>query len=98
MRKGDKLEDIEVVDISERKVVLQWMGAKITMSMEKIKTIGSPGAVRGSNPGGAIRTEPAYRTRRRLGTAPANIAPPPTVPENLTAEQMITLTSETIEY
>ncbi len=42
MRKGDKIEDIEVVDISSRKVVLQWNGEKIEMSMEKIKTIDDP--------------------------------------------------------
>ena len=42
MRRGDKLEGIEVVDISSRKVVLQWNGEKITLSIEKIKTIEKP--------------------------------------------------------
>lgn len=42
MRKGDKLEDIEVVDISSRKVMLQWNGEKIELSIEKIKTIDKP--------------------------------------------------------
>lgn len=42
MRKGDKLEAIEVVDISSRKVVLQWNGEKIDLSIEKIKTIDDP--------------------------------------------------------
>lgn len=42
MRKGDKLEDIEVVDISSRKVVLQWNDENINLSIEKIKTIDDP--------------------------------------------------------
>lgn len=42
MRKGDKLEDIEVVDISSRKVVLKWNGETINLSNEKIKTIDRP--------------------------------------------------------
>jgi hypothetical protein len=41
LRKGDKVEDIEVSDISEKKVVLQWNNENITMSIEKIKTISS---------------------------------------------------------
>jgi len=39
LRKGDKVEDIEVSDISEKKVVLQWNNETITMSIEKVKTI-----------------------------------------------------------
>jgi len=39
LRKGDKIEDIEVSDISEKKVVLQWNNETITMSIEKVKTI-----------------------------------------------------------
>jgi hypothetical protein len=42
MRKGDKLEGIEVVDISSRKVVLQWNGEIINLSIEKVKTIDKP--------------------------------------------------------
>ena len=44
MRKGDKLDDIEVLDVSERKVVLQWLDEKITFSIEHIKTIDTPTA------------------------------------------------------
>lgn len=39
LRKGDKVEDIEVSDISEKKVMLKWNDETITMSIEKIKTI-----------------------------------------------------------
>ena len=39
LRKGDKVEEIEVSDISEKKVVLQWNDETITMSIEKVKTI-----------------------------------------------------------
>jgi len=39
LRKGDKVEEIEVTDISEKKVVLQWNNETITMSIEKVKTI-----------------------------------------------------------
>lgn len=46
MRKGDKLEGIEVVDISSRKVVLQWNGEKIQMSIEKIRNIDNPRMIR----------------------------------------------------
>jgi type II secretory pathway component PulC len=42
MRKGDKIADIEVIDISERKVVLQWNNEKIDLSIEKIKTLSRP--------------------------------------------------------
>ncbi|NJD57151.1 MAG: hypothetical protein FIA94_12210 [Nitrospirae bacterium] len=39
LRKGDKVDEIEVSDISEKKVVLKWNNENITMSIEKIKTI-----------------------------------------------------------
>jgi hypothetical protein len=42
MRKGDKVQDIEVSDISARKVVLQWSNETINLSIEKIKTINKP--------------------------------------------------------
>lgn len=42
MRKGDKIQDIEVIDISARKVVLQWNNETINLSIEKIKTINKP--------------------------------------------------------
>jgi hypothetical protein len=42
MRKGDKIQDIEVSDISARKVVLQWNNETINLSIEKIKTINKP--------------------------------------------------------
>ncbi len=42
MRKGDKIEDVELVDISGRKIVLQWNTEKINLTMDKIKTIVKP--------------------------------------------------------
>jgi len=42
MRKGDKIQDIEVSDISARKVVLQWNNETINLSIEKIKTLNKP--------------------------------------------------------
>ena len=42
MRKGDKIADIEVIDISDRKVVLQWNNEKINLSIDKIKTLNRP--------------------------------------------------------
>ncbi len=39
LRKGDKVQEIEVVDITEKKVVLQWNGETITMTIEKVKTL-----------------------------------------------------------
>lgn len=39
MRKGDKVQDIEVTDIAERKVVLKWNNEAINLSIEKIKTL-----------------------------------------------------------
>ena len=38
---GDKVEEIEVTDISEKRVVLKWNGEIITMSIEKVRTISS---------------------------------------------------------
>ncbi len=42
MRKGDKIADIAVIDISPRKVVLQWNNETINLSIEKIKTLNKP--------------------------------------------------------
>jgi hypothetical protein len=36
------VQDIEVSDISARKVVLQWSNETINLSIEKIKTINKP--------------------------------------------------------
>lgn len=41
LRKGDKIEDIEVSDISEKAVVLKWMSETITLTIEKVKTLSS---------------------------------------------------------
>jgi hypothetical protein len=47
LRKGDKVEEIEVADISEKRVVLKWNAETITMSIEKVKTLpGTPRAGR----------------------------------------------------
>jgi len=42
MRKGDKLEGVEVLDITDRQVVLQWNDKAINLSVDKIKTILNP--------------------------------------------------------
>ncbi len=42
LRKGDKTDDIEVVDINEMSVVLKWNGENITLSLNRIKTIPNP--------------------------------------------------------
>ena len=42
MRKGDKLENIELLEISDRQVVLQWNEEQINLSVDKIKTILNP--------------------------------------------------------
>lgn len=42
MRKGDRAEDIELVDISARKVVLKWDTEIINLGMDKIKAINKP--------------------------------------------------------
>lgn len=42
MRKGDKIEGVELINISERKVMLQWNTEKINLTMDKIKTIKKP--------------------------------------------------------
>ena len=45
LRKGDKVEDIEVSDISDKAVVLKWMDETITLTIEKVKTLsGKPRA------------------------------------------------------
>jgi hypothetical protein len=41
LRKGDKVEEVEVIDITEKKVVLKWYTETITMSIEKVKTLSS---------------------------------------------------------
>ena len=48
VRKGDKLEDIEVIDISERDVVLQWMGQTIKLSIQHVTTIDKPDSLKGN--------------------------------------------------
>ncbi len=42
LRKGDKTDDIELVDINERAVVLKWNGENINISLERIRTITNP--------------------------------------------------------
>ena len=45
LRKGDKVEDIEVSDITEKSVVLKWLNETITLTIEKVKTLsGKPRA------------------------------------------------------
>ena len=45
LRKGDKIEDIEVSNISEKAVVLKWLNETITLTIEKVKTLsGKPRA------------------------------------------------------
>lgn len=39
LRKGDKVEDIEVSGITEKAVVLKWMDETITLTIEKVKTL-----------------------------------------------------------
>jgi hypothetical protein len=47
LRKGDKVEDIEVSDITEKAVVLKWLNETITLTIEKVKTLsGKPRAVK----------------------------------------------------
>ena len=46
MRKGDKTDEIELVDISERKVVLKWNAENINLSIEKVKTINRPRTIK----------------------------------------------------
>jgi hypothetical protein len=67
MRIGEKIGEIEVTNISERKVVLQWMAEKITLSMESIKTIhaAQPGEIQDSG-----QPRPSVRSRRALRRAP----------------------------
>ncbi|MHB8882002.1 MAG: hypothetical protein ACYC69_10905 [Thermodesulfovibrionales bacterium] len=42
MRKGDKTENLELIDISGRKAVLKWNDEMITLNLDKIKTIDNP--------------------------------------------------------
>jgi hypothetical protein len=46
VRKGDKIENTEIVDVSARQAVLKWNGEIIDLSMEKIKTIDNSKAVK----------------------------------------------------
>ncbi|MBA4372809.1 MAG: hypothetical protein C0402_08075 [Thermodesulfovibrio sp.] len=46
MRKGDKTDNIELIDISGRKAVLKWNSEIMNLSLDKIKTIENPKAVR----------------------------------------------------
>ncbi len=42
VRKGDKIENTEILDVSARQAVLKWNGENIDLSLERIKTIDSP--------------------------------------------------------
>ncbi|MBI5638899.1 MAG: hypothetical protein HZA17_00590 [Nitrospirae bacterium] len=42
MRRGDKTDNIELVDISGRKTVLKWNDELIELTIDKIKTITNP--------------------------------------------------------
>ncbi|MEW6214518.1 MAG: hypothetical protein AB1478_04845 [Nitrospirota bacterium] len=42
VRKGDRLDDVEVIDITVKKVVLKWNAETIELNMDKIKTISKP--------------------------------------------------------
>lgn len=46
VRKGDKIEKTEIIDVSARRAVLKWNGEMIDLSMEKIKTIDSSKAAK----------------------------------------------------
>ena len=46
LRKGDKIEGIEVIEISARRVVLQWNNETINMTIEKIRTLDNPRMIR----------------------------------------------------
>jgi hypothetical protein len=46
MRKGDKTENIELIDISGRKAVLKWNDETMNLTLDKIKTIENPKAAR----------------------------------------------------
>jgi hypothetical protein len=73
MRRGDMVADIKVDDISDRRVVLQWMDEKIPLSMERITTLYETGAAGGmpnfQRPG-APSGQPAFRARRRPRMVP----------------------------
>jgi hypothetical protein len=42
MRKGDNINDVEIVDINEMSVVVKWNGENITLSLNRIRTITNP--------------------------------------------------------
>lgn len=44
VRKGDSLDDVEVIDIKEKSVELRWNEETISLSLEKVKTIKRPSA------------------------------------------------------
>jgi len=41
-RKGDRLDDVEVVDVKQKSVDLKWNDETISLTLDKIKTIKSP--------------------------------------------------------
>jgi hypothetical protein len=42
VRKGDKLDDVEVIDVNQKNVELKWNEEMISLSLEKIKTVKKP--------------------------------------------------------
>ncbi len=42
VRKGDSIEDVEVIDVTDRKAILKWNEETIELKMDKIKTISKP--------------------------------------------------------
>lgn len=42
VRKGDSIEDVEVIDVTDRKTILKWNEEIIELKMDKIKTISKP--------------------------------------------------------
>ncbi len=46
MRKGDRIDDIEIVDISARKVVLKWNEQRVKLNMGKVRTIKKPRSIK----------------------------------------------------
>jgi len=42
VRKGDRLDDVDVVDVKQKSVELRWNEETISLSLEKIKTIKRP--------------------------------------------------------
>jgi hypothetical protein len=42
VRKGDSIEDVEVIEVTDRKTILKWNEETIELKMDKIKTISKP--------------------------------------------------------